>query len=91
MLAHAGTLGDAVADIAYGVEPRHVLLLQEIHGVAFALGEQRHQHIGARHLVAAGILHMKNGALHDALEARGRLGLFAVLDDQGQQLVCRYI
>ena len=41
--------------------------------MALALGEQRDQHIGAGHLVAAGGLHVDRGALHDALEARGRL------------------
>ncbi len=39
LLAHAGALGDAVADVAHRIEPRHVLLLQEIDGVALALGE----------------------------------------------------
>ena len=29
-LGHAGALGDAVADVVDGIEPRHVLLLQEI-------------------------------------------------------------
>jgi hypothetical protein len=37
----------AVADEADGIEPAHVLLLQEIDRIALALGKQRHQHIGA--------------------------------------------
>src|SRR6185312_17137221 len=38
-LGHAGPLGDAVADVVDRVVARHVLLLQEIGGVALALGE----------------------------------------------------
>jgi hypothetical protein len=86
LLRHAGTLGDAVADIAHRIEPGHVLLLQEIDRVAFAFGEQRHQHIGACHFVAAGILDMQHGPLHDALEAGRGLGVLAVLDHQRDQL-----
>ena len=55
--------------------------------MAFALGEQRHQHIGAGHLVAAGILHMQHGALHHALEAGGGLGFLAILDHQGDEFL----
>ena len=50
----AGPLGDAVADVVDRVVARHVLLLQEIRGMAFALGEDRDQHVGAGHLFAAG-------------------------------------
>ena len=86
-LAHARPLGDAVADIAHRIQPVHVLLLQEIDGMAFALGEQRHQHIGAGHFVAAGILDMQHGALHHALEAGGGLGFLAILDHQGDEFL----
>ena len=55
--------------------------------MAFALGEQRHQHIGAGDLVAAGILHMQHGALHHALEAGGGLGFLAILDHQGDEFL----
>ena len=55
--------------------------------MALALGEQRDQHIGAGHFIAAGILDMQHRALHDALEAGGRLGVLAVLDDQRQQFL----
>jgi hypothetical protein len=54
---------------------RHVLLLQEVGGVRFALGEDRDQHVGARHLGAARGLHMDRGALDHALEGGGRHGL----------------
>jgi hypothetical protein len=43
-----------VADVIDRVEAGHVLLLQEEGGVAFPFGEDRHQHIGAGHLLAAG-------------------------------------
>ncbi len=86
-LAHAGPLGDAMADITHRIQPVHILLMQEIDGVAFALGEKRHQNIGARDLVTAGILHMQHGALHHALEAGGGFGLLAVLDHQGDQFL----
>ncbi len=46
-------LADAVADIGDGIEPAHVLLLQEIDGIALALGEESDEHVGAGHLVAA--------------------------------------
>ncbi len=47
-------LGDAVRDVVDGVEARHVLLLQEIDRVAFALGEHGDQDVGAGDLLAAG-------------------------------------
>ena len=43
--------------------------------MAFALGENRDQHIGAGDFLAAGRLHMDHGALDHPLEARGRLGI----------------
>ena len=80
-------LGDAVADVVDGVEPRHVLLLQEEDGVALALGEQGDQHVGAGHLLAAGGLHVDGGALQHALEAGGRLGVAGGAADQVGELV----
>ena len=71
-----------MADVIDRVVARHVLLLQEIGGVALALGENRDQHVGAGHFLAAGRLHVDRRALDDALEAGGRLGLLAALDDE---------
>ena len=68
----SSALADAVADEADRIEAAHVLLLQEIDGVALALGEERHEHVGAGHLLAARRLNVEDGALDDALEARGR-------------------
>ncbi len=83
---HARPLGDAVADVIDRVVARHVLLLQEIGGVALALGENRDQHIGAGHLFAARRLHVNDGALDDALEAGGGLGILRAVGDQIVQL-----
>ncbi len=55
--------------------------------MAFALGEQGDQHIGARHLVAPGILHMQHGALHHPLEAGGGLGLLGFIHHQGGEIL----
>ena len=49
---HAGPLGDAVADVIDRVVARHVLLLQEIGGMALALGENRNEYVRARYLFA---------------------------------------
>ena len=75
-------LGDAVADVVDRVVAGHVLLLQEIGGVALALGEDRDQHVGAGDLLAAGRLHMDHGALDHALEAGGGLAVLAAVGDQ---------
>jgi hypothetical protein len=83
---HAGALGDAVADIIDRVVARHVLLLQEIRGMALAFGENRDQHIGAGHLFAAGRLNMDHRTLDHALKAGGRLRIIRAVGDQIVQL-----
>ena len=85
--AHARTLGDAVADIAHRVQPRHVLFLKEIDGVAFTLRKQRDKDIGARHLIPAGILDVQHRALHHALETGGGLRVLPILDHQSHQFL----
>ena len=80
-------LGLAVADVVDGVEPGHALVLEERHGVAVALGEQRHQHVGARDFLATRRLHMDRSALDHALEARGRQRLARVLGDDALQAI----
>src|SRR5690606_1378902 len=75
LLAHSGTLGDAVADVVDRIEPRHVLLLQEEYGMGLPLREQSYEHVGAGHLAATGTLDVDGRALDDPLEAGGRLGV----------------
>jgi len=86
-LGAAWRLGDAVRDVINRVETGHVLLLQEIDRVALALGKHRDQHVGAGHLLAARGLDVDRGALQDALEARGRLRVVAVVRHEIGQLV----
>ena len=64
-----------MADEVDGIEPGHVLELEEIDRVAFALAEEGDEHVGASHLVAAATLDVYGGALDDSLEAGGRLWL----------------
>ena len=54
--------------------------------MALALGEDRDQHVGAGHLLAAGRLHMDHGALDHALEAGGRLGVLGAVGHQVVEL-----
>ena len=86
-LRHAGPLGDAVADVVDRVEARHLLLLQEEGGMALALGEDGDEHVGARHLLAAGGLHVHDGAMDHALEAGGGLGVAMRVEHERGQLV----
>ena len=81
-LREARPLGDAVADVIDRVVARHVLLLQEISGVALAFGEDRDQHVGAGDLFAPRRLHVDDRALDHALEAGGRLGILGAVGDQ---------
>jgi hypothetical protein len=71
-----------VGDEVHRVVAGHLLLLQEVGGVALALGEDGHQHIGAGDVVAARGLHVDHRALDHPLEAGRGLGVLAVVDDQ---------
>ncbi len=66
-------LADAVADKAHCIQAAHIVLLEEINGIAVAFGKQCDQHIGAGNRVLAGRLHMQDRALDHALETGGRL------------------
>ena len=55
--------------------------------MALALGEDRDQHVGAGHLLAAGGLHVGDGALDHALEAGGRLGVVVRIEHEAGELV----
>jgi hypothetical protein len=60
------------------VEPAHVLLFEEIGGVALALGEDRDQHVGTGHFLAARGLNVDHRPLDDALEGGRRAGVLPV-------------
>ncbi len=82
----ARALGNAMRDIVHRVIAGHLLLLQEIGGMAFALGEDRHQHIGPGHFLPARGLDMDDRALDDALEPCRRLGIRPVAHHQRLKL-----
>jgi hypothetical protein len=63
------------------------LLLEEVDGMALALGEDGHQHSGHCHFLVPGRLELDHGALGDALKGSGRCGIAAVVDHQCFQLV----
>ena len=86
-----GALGDAVADVLDRIEARHFLLLQEIGGMALALGEDGDEHVGAGHFLAAGRLHVHHGAMDDALEAGRRLRFGALLGDERGEIVVEIV
>jgi hypothetical protein len=71
-----------VADVVDRVIAGHVLLLQEIRGVALTLGENRDENIRARHFFAARRLNMDDRALDDTLEPGRRLGIVRRLHHQ---------
>ena len=50
--------------------------------MALALGEDRDQHVGAGHLLAARRLHVDDGALDHPLEPGGRLGILVAVAHQ---------
>ncbi len=50
--------------------------------MAFALGKDRDENVGAGHFLAARRLDVDHGALDDALEAGGRLGVLVITGDQ---------
>ena len=80
--------GDTVADIAHRIETRHVLLMQKIDGMRFALGEDSDEHIGAGHFLAARHLHMVHRTLDDTLEARRRFSIgHRLVDHQAAQFL----
>ena len=64
----AAALANTVADIAYSIQPAHILLLQEIDCVGIAFREKRHQNIGTRYGVFARCLYVQDGALNNPLE-----------------------
>jgi len=75
-----------VRDVVDRVVAGHLLFLQEVGGVALALGEDGDEHVGARHLLAARGLDVDHRALDDALEAGRGLGVLVVAGDEVVEL-----
>jgi hypothetical protein len=66
-------LGQAMGDEIDHIEPRDVLHAQEVRGMRLLFTENRHQHVGDRHLFLAARLHVEHRALEDPLEPQRRL------------------
>jgi hypothetical protein len=76
-----------VRDEIHHVEAGDALALQEVDRVGVLFAEDGDQHVGAGDFLLAGGLHMQDGALDDALEAQGRLGVdFVAAGDGGRVL-----
>ena len=73
LFRHACFFGDAVRDKAHRIISRHVLLLQEVGGMALAFGENRDQNIRTGHFITAGNIDMLDRTLNNALESCGWL------------------
>ena len=59
--------------------------------MALAFAEDGDQHVRARHLLAAGGLHVDHCALAHPLEARRGLGVLAIVHDQRAPLVVHVV
>src|SRR5690606_3007550 len=68
-IAAARHLGNAMGNKVNDIDARDILLLEQVHRLAFLLTENRYQHVGTGNFALAGALHMKNSALQYALEA----------------------
>jgi hypothetical protein len=83
-------LGDAVGEVLEDVDAPDPLLLQQVDGVGAALPGQRHQHVAAVQLAAAGPLDVPGGPLQDPLEGGGLLRVLLLgqgLEGAGQVVV----
>src|SRR6185437_8420701 len=80
-----GNPGKAVGDVVHDIEPRHVLAVEQEHGVALLFAEDGDQHVGDAHFLLAARLHVEHRALQHALEAERRLHfpLLALFDTRG--------
>ena len=68
-LRAAGHFGDAVCDVVHDVYAGDVLLLEEVDRLALLLGEDRDEHVCARHFFPARGLDVEYRALKDALKS----------------------
>ena len=79
--------GNPVRDEIHRIITGHLLFLQEVSCMAFALGEHGHQHICPRHLIAAGRLHMNHRTLDNPLEPCRGLAILGFVHNQAGQLI----
>ena len=70
---------NAMRYVVDDIEPVHVLLVEEVHGVRILFAEHRDQHVGAGDFLLAGRLHMVDRTLQHALEAQRGLGIATVV------------
>ena len=82
-LAFAGA-GDAVREIVDDIQPRDVLLVQEIDGVRILFAVDGDQDVGAGDFLLARGLHVVDGALQHALEPQRGLRVAAVVVGQAR-------
>jgi hypothetical protein len=75
--------GDAVRNEIHHVQARHVLPLEEKHGMRILFAENRHQNIGAGDFLLARGLNMEDRALDDPLKAQRRLGVDLIAAGHG--------
>ena len=91
VLGPARYLGNAMANVVHRIEPRHVLFLQVIDRVAFALGEHRYQHVGTGDFLAARRLHVNGGTLNDALETCSGFRIVMTVHDKVRQFLIKVV
>ena len=83
-----GNFRQAVGDVVDDVESCHMLTVQQEHGVALLLAENRDQHVGDTNFFLAARLHMEHCSLQHSLEAQRRLHLtFLALLDTRRRLL----
>src|SRR5215472_8952239 len=78
---------DTVGNVIYRIEPGHVLFLQVIYSVAFALREHGHKYVCARHLLTARGLDVNRCPLQYSLKARRRFCVVAMGSDEVAELI----
>jgi len=71
-----------MTDVVDGIVTGHVLLLQEISGMAFALSEDCDQNVRPCYLLASGGLHMNDRTLDHALKSGRWFGILGAICNQ---------
>ena len=76
-----------MGNVIHHVETADILFMQEINSMRVLFAKDRNQDIRAIHLFLAHPLHMQDGALDYALEAKGRLRIGLALRRQHRHIV----